>query len=130
MPHAIVEWTDNLERDGFQIRGLLQLINAEMRAAGDAFPIGGIRVRAIKLTDYVVADGEDDYAFVNITFKIGKGRSDDFKKEFFAALFEKVKAYFAEITARRYLALSLYFEELESPNWKQNNIHAKFKKAN
>ncbi|MBU6444677.1 MAG: 5-carboxymethyl-2-hydroxymuconate isomerase [Alphaproteobacteria bacterium] len=130
MPHAIVEWTDNLEKDGFQVRGLLQLINAEMRAAGDAFPTGGIRVRAIKLTDYVVADGEDDYAFVNITFKIGKGRSEDFKKEFFTALFERVKAYFAEIYARRYLALSLYFEELESPNWKQNNIHAKFKKAN
>lgn len=131
MPHAIVEWTDNLEKDGFQVRGLLQLINAEMRAAGDAFPTGGIRVRAIKLTDYVVADGEDDYAFVNITFKIGKGRSEEFKKEFFTNLFEKVKSQLAGIYARRYLALALYVEEIsESGGWRQNNIHARFKKAN
>jgi len=129
MPHAIVEWTDNLEKDGFRIRELLELIAADMRATDGVFPLGAIRVRAIRLTDYVVADGADDYAFVNITFKIGKGRSEDFKTEFFGALFEKVKAHFAEIYAKRYLALSLYFEELESPNWKQNNIHAKFKKA-
>ena len=130
MPHAIVEWTDNLEKDGFRIRDLLELIASEMRGPAGVFPLGGIRVRAVRLTDYMAADGQDDYAFVNITFKIGKGRSEDFKNEFFAALFEKVKAHFAEIYARRYLALSLYIEELESPNWKQNNIHAKFKKAN
>lgn len=131
MPHAIVEWTDNLEKDGFQIRDLLELIAADMRATDGVFPLGGIRVRAIRLTDYVVADGKGDDAFVNITFKIGKGRSEEFKKEFFTNLFEKVKVQLAGIYARRYLALALYVEEIsESGGWRQNNIHARFKKAN
>ena len=130
MPHAIVEWTDNLEKDGFRIGALLELIAADMRATDGVFPLGGIRVRAVRLSDYVVADGKDDYAFVNITFKIGAGRTLEFKKEFFSGLFEKVKAHFAEISARRYLALSLYVEEInESGGWRQNNIHAKFRKA-
>lgn len=129
MPHAIVEWTDNLERDGFRIRPLLELIAQHMRDSGGVFPLGGIRVRGIRLTDYVIADGADDYAFVNITMKIGKGRPPEFKQAFFPKLFEAVKAHLADLQARRYLALALYVEEIdEGGSWKANNIHAKFRK--
>jgi 5-carboxymethyl-2-hydroxymuconate isomerase len=129
MPHAIVEWTDNLEKE-FAIRDLLDLIATELRDSGGVFPWGGIRVRGIKLTDYVIADGKEDDAFVNITFKLGAGRPQEFKQAFFSALFEKVKAFFAEIQSGRYLALSLYVEEFdEVGGYKQNNLHQRFQKA-
>ena len=129
MAHAIVEWTSNLEGDA-DIRGLLELIAAAMRDSGGVFPWGGIRVRAIKLDDYVIADGKADDAFINITIKMGAGRSPDFKRLFFSGLFEEVKAHFADLYARRNLALSMYVEEAdEAGSFKHNNLHTRFKKV-
>ena len=129
MAHAIVEWTANLEHEA-DIHGLLELIAASMRDSGGVFPWGGIRVRAIRMDDYVIADGQADNAFVNITVKMGAGRSAEFKREFFHALFEKIKLHFANLYAKRYLALSLYVEEAgESSSFKHNNIHQRFKRG-
>lgn len=126
MPHVIVEWTDNLA-DEIDIRALLELIAGGLRDSGGIFPFGGIRVRAVKLTDYVIADGLGDDAFVNITVKIGTGRPADFKQQFFAGLFDRVRTFFASVHASRYLALSLYVEEFnEAGGFRENNLHARF----
>ncbi|WEK43991.1 MAG: 5-carboxymethyl-2-hydroxymuconate Delta-isomerase [Candidatus Sphingomonas colombiensis] len=129
MAHAIVEWTDNLEGQT-DIRALLELIAAAMRDADGVFPWGGIRVRAIRLSDYVIADGKEDDALVNITVKMGAGRPAAFKQAFFTHLFDQVKAHFADLFERRYLALSLYVEEAdEAGSFKHNNIHRRFRSA-
>ena len=129
MAHAIVEWTDNLEGEA-DIRGLLELIAAAMRDSGGVFPWGGIRVRGIRLSDYVIADGKADDAFVNITVRMAAGRPAEFKQAFFAGLFDQVKAHFADLYARRYLALSMYVEETdEAGSFKHNNLHARFRKG-
>lgn len=128
MAHAVVEWTSNLEGEA-DIHGLLELIAAAMRNSGGVFPWGGIRVRAIRLDDYVIADGKADDAFVNVTVKMAAGRTAEFKKAFFTDLFEQIKVHFAELYDRRYLALSLYVEEAdEAGSFKHNNIHKRFKK--
>lgn len=128
MAHAVVEWTSNLEGEA-DIHGLLELIAAAMRNSGGIFPWGGIRVRAIRLDDYVIADGKADDAFVNVTVKMGAGRSVEFKRAFFTDLFEQIKTHFADLYGRRYLALSLYVEEAdEAGSFKHNNIHKRFKK--
>jgi 5-carboxymethyl-2-hydroxymuconate isomerase len=128
MPHIFVEWTDNLEAEGFEIRPLLQLINRTMRDSDGVFPVGGIRVRGIRVTDYVIADDAGDYAFINVTVKIGAGRPADFKKAFFNKLFEVIKAHVADIYDRRALALSMYIEEgEEAAGFKHNNIHLRLK---
>jgi 5-carboxymethyl-2-hydroxymuconate isomerase len=129
MAHAVVEWTANLEGQ-VNIRELLELVAAEMRDSGGVFPWGGIRVRAIRLDDYVIADGKADDAFINITIIMGAGRSAEFKKEFFTRLFDRVKALLAPVFDARFLALSMYVEEAdEAGSYKHNNIHARFKKA-
>ena len=127
MPNVVVEYTDNLADDG-DIPGLLRLIAGACRDSGGVFPIAGIRVRALRLTEYVVADGQEDDAFVVLTAKIGAGRSAEVKQAFFGRLFEAVKAHFADLFARRYLSLSLYVEEAdEAGSFKHNNIHARFR---
>ena len=127
MPHIIVEYTDNLGSEA-DMCGLLKKLAAKMRASDGVFPIGGIRVRAIRLSEYVIADGEEDYAFVHTTAKIGAGRPAEFKKRFFGEMFELIKAHFEKLYAERYLALSLYIEETdEDGSYKHNNIHRKFK---
>jgi 5-carboxymethyl-2-hydroxymuconate isomerase len=127
MPHCIVEYTDNLGQDA-AIPDLLGKLAAKFRDSNGVFPTGGIRVRAIRLTEYVIADGKGDDGFVNITVKIGPGRDPDFKKQFFKQMFEMVKGHFNGIFASRSFALSLYIEEAdENGSFKENNIHTRLR---
>lgn len=127
MPHITVEYTDNLKEDG-DIIGLLQRINKALIAQGDAFPIGGIRTRAIGLHDYVIADGAGlDDAFVHVTIKIGSGRSEDVKKRACDMVFEVVESHFEKQFNTRPLALSLELFEFMNPTYKKNNIHQRYR---
>lgn len=129
MAHAIVEWTDNLDGQ-FDLKGLLALIAQDMQERADGvFPVGGIRVRGIRLTDYVIADGTcPDDAFINIDVKMGVGRSKEFRKAYFDALFERVRQFLGDLFEQRPLALTLYVEEAEG--WKHNTIHKRLEKKN
>lgn len=128
MAHVIVEWTDNLVGE-FEIRPLLALIAQDMRDnAANVFPVGGIRVRGIKLQDYVLADGKDPRdAFINIEVKMGVGRSDEFRKAYFDQLSARIIAHLGDLFERRPLAFSLYVTEVEG--WKHNSIHQRLQKA-
>ena len=126
MPHVIVEYTDNLAPSG-NIRGLLEKLAAKMIDSGGVFPIGGIRVRAQRLSEYVIADGKGDYAFVNVTAKIGAGRDPSFKQKFFGEMFEIVRQHFRVLLPTHLIALSLYVEELDEKGaFRDNNIHLRF----
>lgn len=129
MPHVIVEYTDNIAGEA-RMPELLATINRILIHQGGAFPTGGIRSRAILLTDYCVADGTEDDAFVHITLKIGSGRSEEVKRTACDALFVAVKEHFAALFARRFLALSMELIEFsEGGTYKHNNIHARYRKA-
>ncbi|KGR96149.1 5-carboxymethyl-2-hydroxymuconate Delta-isomerase [Burkholderia sp. ABCPW 111] len=129
MPHIIVEYTANI-RDDARIPVLLKTINETLIAQGGVFPTGGIRSRAIELQDYCVADGTADDAFVHVTLKIGSGRDDATKKAACDALFDAIKAHFAALYERRYLALSMELTEFsETGSYKYNNIHARYKRG-
>ncbi len=127
MAHFIVEYTHNIAADA-DIPGLLRKAN-EALIAQQVYPIGGIRSRAIELTDWRMADGAEDYAFVHATFKLGAGRAGEVRQRTGDALFEMMKTHFAELYARRYLALSLEIYEFdEAGTWKHNNVHARFRR--
>lgn len=129
MPHLIYEYTDNLKAEG-DIPGLLRKTNQVVLAQGGVFPTGGIRARAICLTDYCVADGSADDAFVHLTFKMGAGRTSEEKQKVGDELFAMLKDHFAALFARRGLALSMEIVEFsEAGTWKHNNIHARYRKA-
>jgi 5-carboxymethyl-2-hydroxymuconate isomerase len=128
MAHFIVEYTRNIATQA-DIPGLLRKAN-EALIAQRVYPIGGIRSRAIELTDWCIADGAEDYAFVHGTLKIGAGRSREVRQQTGDALFEVMKTHFADLYARRYLALSLEIHEFdEAGTWKHNNVHARFRKG-
>ncbi len=127
MPHLIYEYTDNLDADA-DIAGLLLKSNRILIDQGGVYPIGGIRSRAIRLTDYCVADGTGDDAFVHATLKIGAGRSDAVRQQTGDALFAMIATHFAAVQARRFLALSLEIVEFsEAGTWKLNNIHPRYR---
>ena len=127
MPHLIIEYTDNLSPH-IQIKELLKKSGEVLSSFPDVYPIGGIRVRAIKVTDYWIADGSEDDAFVHMTLKIGAGRTDKEKKETCDQLFQALQEHMRELFDSRNLALSLELSEFsESGTYKKNNIHQRFK---
>lgn len=121
-----MEYTDNLKVD-IKVEQLLKDVHQILIDRKDTFPIGGIRSRAIELTDYRVADGLEDDAFVHAALKIAAGRSEEIKAEVCDAIFEVIKAHFDETMNKRYLALSMELVEFsDSGTYKQNNIHSRF----
>ena len=128
MPHFLIEITDNIAAEA-DIPGLLKKVNETLIAQGGVFPIGGIRSRAVVLEHYRMADGEADYAFAHARLKIGAGRPPEVRKKAGDELFAAITAHFADLYARRYLALSMEIAEFdEAGTWKQNNVHARFRK--
>ena len=71
MAHFIVEYTRNIAAEA-DIPGLLRKAN-EALIAQQVYPIGGIRSRAIELTDWRMADGAEDYAFVHARSRSAPG---------------------------------------------------------
>ena len=130
MPHLIYEITDNLDAPETDIPSLLKKSNQVLIDQAGVFPIGGIRSRVIWLKGCCVAAGPADAAFVHLTLKIGAGRSDEAKKKTGDDLFKMISEHFAAIYQKRTLALSMEIVEFsEAGTWKQNNIHARYKKT-
>lgn len=131
MPHLTLEYSSNLRDEGRFTPLCAELARClvSQQAQGKAvYPIGGVRVRAIAVDQYCIADGAADAAFVHATLKIGAGRSDAVRKATGDALFEVMKAHFASIFERMGLALSLEISEFsEAGTWKQNNLHARYR---
>ncbi|ASF38857.1 5-carboxymethyl-2-hydroxymuconate isomerase [Halobacillus halophilus] len=126
MPHVMVEYTDNLSSHT-DIQSLLHKLGQVLVGLGDTYPVGGIRVRAHKVTEYRIADGKADDAFVHTTLKIGKGRSEEAKQATCEKLFDVMKEHFASIYEEKYLALSLELVEFQHKTYKHNNIHSRFR---
>ncbi|TMW71079.1 5-carboxymethyl-2-hydroxymuconate Delta-isomerase [Alteribacter natronophilus] len=129
MPHIIVEYTDNLTREEFHPKTVLDKINKVFTDRPDVFPVGGVRSRAIRLTDYMIADGAGaDDAFVHVTVKIAPGRTQEQKDDACGELFDSLCDYLSPVYDQRGLALSLELYEFgDGGTYKKNNIHKRYK---
>ena len=129
MPHLIVEYSSNIE-EAIAIDDLLDKLHAAA-AASPVFPVGGIRVRAIRHDRYRIADNHPDNGFVHITARIGHGRSMEVRKqvgeEFFALICGHLKPLFDSTP----LGISFEIQELHPElRFKKNNLHDYVKQRN
>ncbi|MEX3934338.1 5-carboxymethyl-2-hydroxymuconate Delta-isomerase [Paraburkholderia phymatum] len=131
MPHLTLEYSANLATDdsiGALCGKLAKSLDAQRENDQRVYPLGGIRVRALRCEEYCIADGGEDAAFLHAHLKIGAGRSEAVKKATGDALFDVIKLHFAEAFDKQGLALSLEISEFsEAGTWKHNNLHARLK---
>jgi len=108
VPHLTLEYTDNLE---FEVQPLLARLHDTLVATG-AVNLKGIKSRAIRHTDYRIADGNAGYAFVHVNLLIRAGRPIETQQE--AA--QRVLAVLKETVGCRfedgYLSLSVDIQEM------------------
>ena len=133
MPHLTLDHSANLSTGG-DFDGLCRKLAAclvAQRAEGrPVFPIGGVRVRAIAVDAWCIADGSSDAAYVHASLKAAAGRTPETLRAAGDAVFGVMKAHFADTYERMGLALSLEIGEFsEAGTWKHNNLHARLRKA-
>jgi 5-carboxymethyl-2-hydroxymuconate isomerase len=108
MPHLTLEYTGNLE---FDVQPLLRRLHEELVATG-AVNLKGIKSRAIRLSDYRIADGDPAYAFVHIGLLIREGRSNAVQQEAAQRVLAVLKETFWERFENGYLSLSVDIQEM------------------
>ena len=127
MPHMTVEYSANLEQD-VNIASFCATLRDAMVATG-IFPLGGIRVRAFPCHTYVIADGAEDYAYLNLICRVGHGREEDVRARAADQIYSAAEEYLKALIGNRPFALSLDLAELDPVTSLKrfNTIHAALK---
>jgi 5-carboxymethyl-2-hydroxymuconate isomerase len=122
LPHLYLEYSANIE-DDLDLDGLLDKLYDTALATG-IFPLGGIRVRAMKISDYRVADCDPANAFVNMFAFIGHGRPLDVRRRMGEQLFQTLTRHLDPLFASSPLAISFYIQEAHPDlSFRKNNLH-------
>lgn len=108
MPHLTLEYSDNLE---FDVQSLLARLHAELVGTG-AINLKGIKSRAIRYTEYRIADGNDEYAFVHVDLLIRAGRPLEIQQDAAQRVMMALKETFRQQSETGYISLSVDIREM------------------
>ncbi|TCU19958.1 5-carboxymethyl-2-hydroxymuconate Delta-isomerase [Rhizobium sullae] len=126
MPHLTVEYSANLEGRA-DLDALCGTLLETILETG-LFEVGAVRVRALKADHCAVADRLPENGFLDLNFRIGKGRSAEEKKRTGEALFAAASAALAPLFETPHFALSLEIREIDAElSWKKNAIHPRLR---
>lgn len=112
MPHFHIEYSANLE-DVVDMAALCETIRAAA-ALIDTFPTAGIRVRAIRVDHYAIADGDPKHGFVDLTLRLREGRAADVKHDAITRVFAALREFMAPAMATRSIALSAEMRDINA----------------
>ena len=122
MPHITVEYSGNLDI-ALDVPALLGVVHRAALATG-MVEIGGLRTRAERREQYVIADGDATNAFVAIRCRVGTGRDDATRARFAEDVFTAATAFLAPVFETTPLAISLEVAQIDPVgSMKQNNLH-------
>ena len=127
MPHFTIEYSANL--DGrVDMGAVVELVRKEAVATG-IFPLGGIRVRAIKCEYYAIANGEPNLGFLDMVLRLGEGRDLATRKKAGEHVFKALSAHLDPVFAQSKFALSfdMQINDNKETSFKRNNIHETLK---
>jgi 5-carboxymethyl-2-hydroxymuconate isomerase len=126
MPHFTIEYSANL--DGIvDFPAFCRAVHATIMETG-LFELGAVRVRALRADAYAVADLLPENGFIDMSFRIGHGRSAEEKHRTGEAIFATVTAFLAPLFATPHFALTLEIREIDPAlSWKKNAIHPRLR---
>ena len=126
MPHFAAEYSGNLH-PVVDMAAFCERIRVAMLETG-LFELGAIRVRALRAEAYAIADALPQNGFVDMSMRIGTGRSAEDKRRAGELIFEAATVFFAAQLAAPHFALSLEIREIDPAlSWKRNSIHPRLR---
>jgi 5-carboxymethyl-2-hydroxymuconate isomerase len=122
MPHFSIEYSANLD-ERVDMGEVCEVVRKAASETG-IFPIGGIRVRAVRCEHYAIADGKADYGFVAMLLRLGEGRDLAARQKAGEHVFKALSAHLDPVFAGSKFALSFDMQINDAAtSWKRNNIH-------
>ena len=112
MPHLMIDYSANVEPD-VDMGALCDNLR-DVAASIDAFPLAGIKVRAVRVDHYAIADGNPEHGFIDISVRIREGRDMHTKQNAAQKLFDAANEFVADVMQRRSLALSLELRDIDA----------------
>jgi 5-carboxymethyl-2-hydroxymuconate isomerase len=126
MPHFTIEYSANI--DGLADMGAVVEIVRKAAVETGIFPLGGIRVRAIKCEHYAIADGRPGFGFLDMVLRLGEGRDLATRQKAGEHIFKVLSAYLDPVFKSSKFALSFDMQiNDKETSWKRNNIHEALK---
>lgn len=126
MPHFTIEYSANLEPR----LDMATVVEVVRRAAVETgiFPLGGIRVRAVRCEHYAIADGDPSFGFLDMVLRLGEGRDLATRQKAGEHIFKALSAHLDPVFADSRFALSFDMQiNDKNTSWKRNNIHEALK---
>ncbi|AVT77849.1 5-carboxymethyl-2-hydroxymuconate isomerase [Rhodopseudomonas palustris] len=122
MPHFTIEYSANLD-DKLDIAEVVELVRSTAIETG-IFPVGGVRVRAIRCEHYAIADGRPGFGFMAMLLRLGEGRDLAARKRAGDHIFAQLSHYLDPLFGDEGFALSfdMVVNDKET-SWKRNSIH-------
>jgi len=122
MPHFTIEYSANIDKR-VDMAAVVELVRKTAVETG-IFPIGGIRVRAVKCEHYAIGDGNPQLGFLAMVLRLGEGRDLPTRKKAGEHIFKALSAYLDPVFASSKFALSFDMQiNDKETSWKRNNIH-------
>jgi 5-carboxymethyl-2-hydroxymuconate isomerase len=122
MPHFTIEYSANLDAQIY-ISEVCEVVRKAAVETG-IFPLGGIRVRAIRCEHYAIADGRPGYGFLAMLLRLGEGRDLAARKKAGEHIFRILSDHLDPLFAASKFALSFDMQINDKDvSWKRNNIH-------
>ena len=112
MPHLMIDYSVNVETD-VDIGALCDTLR-DVAASIDAFPLAGVKVRAVRVDHYAIADGNPEHGFIDISVRIREGRDMETKQNAAQKIFDAANEFVANVMQRRSLALSLELRDIDA----------------
>jgi 5-carboxymethyl-2-hydroxymuconate isomerase len=126
MPHFTLEYSANLDA----LVDMGKVVEMVRKAAVETgiFPLGGIRVRAVRCEHYAIADGNPDLGFLAMVLRLGEGRDLATRQKAGEHIFKALSDYLDPVFASSKFALSFDMQiNDKDTSWKRNNIHEALK---
>ena len=112
MPHLMIDYSVNVEPD-VDIGAFCDTLR-DVAASIDAFPLAGVKVRAVRVDHYAIADGSPEHGFIDISVRIREGRDMETKQNAAQKIFDAANEFVADVMRRRSLALSLELRDIDA----------------
>jgi 5-carboxymethyl-2-hydroxymuconate isomerase len=126
MPHFTIEYSANLD-SRVDIGAVVEIVRKAAVETG-IFPLGGIRVRAVRCEHYAIADGSGNPGFLDMVLRLGEGRDLATRKKAGEHIFKALSAHLDPVFADSKFALSFDMQiNDKETSWKRNNIHEALK---